>query len=135
MKNHLCIFCQIINQEIPAKILYKTNKLITILDAFPISQGHCLIISKVHFENLKVINKETWQETYEHIQYLTKLLDQKLAPLGYNLLNNVGKIAKQMIFHFHLHLIPKYSQEDGLLTHSKLQKDINLDKLYQLLTS
>lgn len=105
-----CIFCQIINGDIPSFKLYENEHILAILDIEPLSKGHALIIPKQHAAKLHEIPDETLQ----HILPVTKKLAVAMELEDYNLLQNNGELAHQAVMHAHFHLIPKYSQNDGL---------------------
>ena len=132
-KDENCIFCKIINKELPANILYITNRIITILDIAPTSKGHSLIISKQHYSNIHELDVDAFTESKKHIDQTITLLNKTFQPKGFNILNNMGHAAKQVVFHFHLHVIPKYTPDTGLITNSKIQKNIDNEKVYQQL--
>lgn len=112
MKEENCIFCKIANGEIPSKTLYEDEECRVILDLGPATKGHALILAKNHYANLY----ELPEETASHVMLLAKKMaarmTDKLHCDGFNLLQNNGEIAGQTIFHFHMHLIPRY-EDDG----------------------
>lgn len=112
MKDDTCIFCKIANGEIPSKTIYEDEEFRVILDLGPATKGHALILPKNHYANLY----ELPDETASHVMLLAKkmagLMTEKLGCDGFNLVQNNGEVAGQTVFHFHLHLIPRY-KEDG----------------------
>ena len=96
MKDDNCIFCKLANGEIPTATLYEDEDFRVILDASPASKGHALIIPKEHYANL-----------YELDEMITKLTGI-LHCDGYNIVQNNNEAAGQTVFHFHLHMIPRY---------------------------
>ena len=103
-----CIFCKLANGEIPTSTLYEDEDFRVILDANPASKGHALIIPKEHYANLYELDDELASK----VLVLAKKMITKLAGIlecdGYNLVQNNGETAGQTVFHFHLHLIPRY---------------------------
>lgn len=107
-----CIFCKIANGEIPAATLYEDENFRVILDLNPASKGHALILPKTHAANLY----ELPDETAEKVLVLAKKMAAKMVDTlecdGFNLLQNNGEIAGQTVFHFHMHLIPRYQGDE-----------------------
>ena len=107
-----CIFCKIINGEIPSFTVYEDDTFKVILDRFPAAPGHMLIIPKEHYANLYELDDELAAK----VLVLAKKMITKLTDIvgcdGYNVVQNNGKAAGQTVFHFHMHLIPRYENDD-----------------------
>lgn len=112
MKKQDCIFCKIAAGEIPSKTLYEDEKFRVILDLGPATRGHALILPKEHSADLYVLPEETAGEAMKLAKKMALLLRDKLHCDGLNLVQNNGEVAGQTVSHFHLHLIPRYS-DDG----------------------
>jgi len=112
LSNDDCIFCKIIVEEIPSKILYQNNDTIAFLDIFPISQGHTIVIPKKHYTNLETIPINELNEVMGTVKTVSNLIYKNLNIEGYNILQNNHKAAGQEIYHFHIHIIPR-SSADG----------------------
>mgnify|MGYP001129346174 CR=1 FL=1 len=112
MKKQDCIFCKIAAGEIPSKTLYEDEKFRVILDLGPATRGHALILPKEHSADLYVLPEETAGEAMKLAKKMALLLRDKLHCEGLNLVQNNGEVAGQTVSHFHLHLIPRYS-DDG----------------------
>ena len=112
MKNENCIFCKIANGEIPSKTLYEDDEFRVILDLGPAAKGHALILPKDHYNDLY----ELPEDTAAHVMLLAKRMaaqiTDKLHCDGFNLVQNNGEIAGQTVFHFHMHLIPRYKDDN-----------------------
>ncbi|PIP15052.1 HIT family protein [Candidatus Roizmanbacteria bacterium CG_4_10_14_0_2_um_filter_36_35] len=108
-----CIFCKIIQKQAFADIVYEDPNLIAIIPLEQASKGHTLLITKEHIENLFDIDEETLQIVAVGVKKLTKKLVYENKPTGINLLHASGKDAQQSVFHFHIHLVPRY-KNDGL---------------------
>ena len=112
MKDENCIFCKIAGGEIPSKTIYEDEEFRVILDLGPATKGHALILPKNHSANLY----ELPEDTAAHVMMLAKRMavqmKEKLHCDGFNLVQNNGEIAGQTVFHFHMHLIPRY-KDDG----------------------
>jgi histidine triad (HIT) family protein len=109
-----CIFCKIINGEIPAAKVYENEHVMAFLDISQVTKGHTLVIPKVHKENLYEIDPETARNYFEAVPEIAKAIKAEFDPVGLNLINNNGELAGQTVFHFHSHLIPRYGKSDGL---------------------
>lgn len=112
MKDSNCIFCKIANGEIPSKTLYEDNKFRVILDLGPATKGHALILPKDHYANLYDLPEEDAGDVMKLAKKMMTKMTDKLGCEGFNLVQNNGDLAGQTVFHFHLHLIPRY-QADG----------------------
>ena len=112
MKKDDCIFCKIANGEIPSKTLYEDEKFRVILDLGPAARGHALILPKEHAENLYDLPEETASGAFMLAKKMAAQMEKKLHCDGLNLVQNNGLAAGQTVFHFHIHLIPRY-QNDG----------------------
>ncbi len=110
-----CIFCKIINKEIPAYIIAENDHAIAFLDVNPISEGHTLVIPKVHCCDLATCPPEHLSGVILLAQHVAKVIERskKTDAWGINYLSNQGKIAGQVVNHFHLHIIPKYAVNEG----------------------
>lgn len=112
MKDDTCIFCKIANGEIPAKTLYEDEQFRVILDLGPATKGHALILPKNHFANLYELPEETAADVMKLAKKMAVRMTEKLSCDGFNLVQNNGEVAGQTVFHYHLHLIPRY-EGDG----------------------
>lgn len=108
MKDQNCIFCKIIAGEIPSKTIYEDGEFKVILDANPASKGHALILPKEHVANIYEISEELLEKAAKLAKKLTAHMTEVLKCDGFNLLQNNGEVAGQTVFHFHMHLIPRY---------------------------
>jgi len=104
-----CIFCKIINKEIPAYILYEDEYSIAFLDINPINKGHTLFVPKKHFDRISDIDEEYIKNFYESFTKFLKLFEEKISK-DYNIIINSGKNAGQAVFHAHIHIIPQYNE-------------------------
>ena len=109
MKNDSCIFCKIANGEIPSKTLYEDEKFRVILDLGPATKGHALILPKSHYKNLYELPDATAADVMKLAKKMAAQMTEKLGCDGFNLVQNNNEVAGQTVFHFHLHLIPRYT--------------------------
>lgn len=112
MRDTNCIFCKIANGEIPSKTLYEDDKFRVILDLGPATRGHALILPKDHYANLYELPDETAGEVMKLAKKMAAQMTERLGCDGFNLVQNNGELAGQTVFHFHMHLIPRY-RDDG----------------------
>ena len=103
-----CIFCKIIAGEIPSYTIYEDEEFKVFLDINPASKGHALIVPKTHYANLYEIDEEVAARAMKLAKKLATRMTKVLGCDGFNLLQNNNEAAGQTVFHFHLHLIPRY---------------------------
>jgi histidine triad (HIT) family protein len=108
-----CIFCKIVNGEIPAAKVFENEHVLAFLDISQVTKGHTLVIPKVHKENLFELTPDIAKNLFESVPAIANALKAEYKPLGLNLVNNNGEQAGQTVYHFHMHLIPRYGQGDG----------------------
>ncbi len=113
MRDENCIFCKLANGEIPTATLYEDEDFRVILDANPASKGHALIIPKEHYANLYELDDELAAKVLVLAKKMITKLTDVLGCDGYNIVQNNGEAAGQTVFHFHLHMIPRY-KDDGV---------------------
>ena len=129
-----CIFCKIADGEIPSKTLYEDDMFRVILDINPASKGHALILTKKHFKNIYEMDNVTATEVFVLAKRMAKAMTEALGCNGFNIVQNNGEVAGQTVFHFHLHLIPRYTN-DGIQFNmeGKEAKDYNLDDIQAII--
>ena len=107
-----CVFCRIIRRELPAEILYENENVISILDINPIHFGHALVIPKTHCTDFLSIPEADLSEVLRVAQIVTRGIVCGLHLEGFNVFSNNGKIAGQSVFHFHVHITPRYPDDN-----------------------
>ena len=112
MRDENCIFCKIANGEIPSRTLYEDGDFRVILDLGPATRGHALILPKEHAANLFELPEETAGKAMILAKKMAARMKEKLNCDGFNVIQNNGEVAGQTVFHFHMHLIPRY-ENDG----------------------
>ncbi len=110
--NRNCIFCQIVEGTAPSEKFYEDDYVIAFMDIFPVTDGHCLIASKVHAENLFDLPEESAVAAMKAALKIAPAVVRVMEADGLNILQSNGKAAWQSVDHFHMHLIPRYS-DDG----------------------
>ena len=103
-----CIFCEIVAGKLPAFKLYEDDLFIAILDRFPVTTGHTLIIPKFHAEDIFGLCEKEAPQIMPLAQKITAKIKEVLNPAGFNIMQNNGKAAGQVVFHYHMHIIPRY---------------------------
>lgn len=111
-----CIFCKIANGEIPSATLYEDEEFRVILDLGPASKGHALILPKVHAANVYELSDETAGRAMILAKHMAKKITDALNCDGFNIVQNNGEVAGQTVFHYHMHLIPRYIGDQVGLT-------------------
>jgi histidine triad (HIT) family protein len=104
-----CIFCKILAGDLPATIIDEDERTISFMDIAPATRGHALVIPRVHTADLLSIGPEDLQAVALASQRLAVRAKQRLGADGVNLINSSGATAWQTVFHFHMHVIPRYT--------------------------
>ena len=136
MKKDDCIFCKLANGDIPTNTIYEDSDFRVFLDAGPATKGHCLIVPKEHFDDLENIDDSVASKVMPLAKKIMKLLKEKLSWDGFNVVQNNGEAAGQTVFHFHVHLIPRY-KDDGqkILWKPQSPEDGELEALCKTIVS
>jgi histidine triad (HIT) family protein len=103
-----CIFCKIIAGELPGTIVDQDERVVAFMDINPATRGHLLVVPREHSRNLLEIEPEDLQATVLMAKRMAGRVTERLDADGVNLLNSCGGSAWQTVFHFHLHVIPRY---------------------------
>lgn len=109
----MCIFCKIINHDIPSKVVYEDDEVLAILDISQITRGHTLVMPKEHVDDVLSCPPVLLSKLMCVAQKISKELIEKLDAKGINILTNAKEIAGQTVPHFHIHVIPRYNEHDG----------------------
>jgi histidine triad (HIT) family protein len=108
MSEQDCIFCKIVAGELPATIVEQDEHTLAFMDINPATRGHALVIPRVHTQDLLSIEKPELQAVVVAAQRLARRAKERLGADGVNVINSCGAAAWQTVFHFHLHVIPRY---------------------------
>ena len=111
MKKQDCIFCRIISGENPSTTIYENSKFKVIMDIAPANKGLVLILPKEHYDNIYDIDTATAGELFELAAMTARALKSVLGCDGMNILQNNGTVAGQTVFHFHMHIIPRFEDD------------------------
>lgn len=107
-----CLFCKIIKGEIPSFKIYEDDNIFSFLDIKPVTKGHALVIPKKHSENIFEIDEDSLEKVILAGKHVSEMLKKSLNPDGIRLSQSNGKAAGQEIMHFHLHIIPRYENDE-----------------------
>ena len=132
MRKDDCIFCKIISGDIPSCTIYEDEDFKVIMDIAPATKGHALVLPKSHFDNIYDIDPEVLGKAVKVAQKVIKHATKVLGCEGYNLLQNNGEVAGQTVFHFHMHLIPRYEhmQDKNLLQYTS--QEITIEEVNKI---
>ncbi|WP_163654433.1 HIT family protein [Listeria sp. PSOL-1] len=108
-----CIFCKIMNGEIPSAKVYEDEEVYAFLDLGQVTKGHTLIVPKKHARNVFDLDADAAASLFYRVPKIANALKAAFPLEGLNVLNNNEEIASQSVFHFHVHLIPRYNKQDG----------------------
>lgn len=111
-----CIFCKIANGEIPSSTIYEDEDFRVFLDLNPATRGHALLVPKKHFANLLELDDGLCEKAIILAKKMAGRMTELLGCDGFNLVQNNGEAAGQTVFHFHLHLIPRYKDDTAGIT-------------------
>ena len=127
MKDENCIFCKLANGDIPTNTVYEDEEFRVILDASPATRGHALILPKQHYANLYEIDENVAADSMKLAKKLAIDMKKVLGCDGVNVLQNNEETAGQTVFHFHVHVIPRYqgAKNDDIIqwTHEDFSED------------
>jgi histidine triad (HIT) family protein len=130
------IFTKIIHKEIPAYVLYEDELVISFLDISQATVGHTLVVTKKPYEDLFAIDEETLSHLMSVTLKIAKAVKKAFNPQGLNLLQNNGSAAGQTVFHFHVHIIPRYDQDELKMSFpnhmQETSKEMYLDRVNRI---
>ncbi|MDB8650590.1 MULTISPECIES: HIT family protein [Streptococcus] len=126
-----CIFCKIVAGEIPASKVYEDDHFLAFLDISQVTPGHTLVIPKKHARNLLEMTPDETAALFNIVSRVTKKVESATQPQGMNIISNMEEIAGQSVFHTHVHILPRYSQEDDLKI-DFIAHEPDFDRLAQL---
>ena len=107
-----CIFCKIINNEIPSKKIYEDDDFLAMLDIAPATKGHVLIVPKEHAETMTELSDEKLSKILVLAKKIIAAMKKVHSFTDYNIIQNNGRLAGQTVNHYHMHLIPRYSVDE-----------------------
>lgn len=123
-----CLFCKIIRGEIPSEKIYEDEDTYAFLDIHPINKGHTLVIPKVHAENIYDISSESFAALMKTVHLLTPTVKNAVNADGINIGINNGHAAGQLVFHSHVHIIPRFADDGFLHWHGEPYEEGEIQK-------
>jgi histidine triad (HIT) family protein len=106
-----CLFCGIVAGDVPGQIVDSDEHTVAFMDINPATRGHALVVPRVHSRDLMDVSEEDLARTMAAARRLARRMDETLEPDGFNILNSCRPAAWQTIFHYHLHVIPRYEDD------------------------
>lgn len=126
----MCVFCKIINGEIPSYKIYESDYALAFLDISQNTVGHTLVVPKKHVTNIFELDSTTGKELFDAVIKTVQILKDRLNIENVNLLNNNGSLAGQVVDHYHIHIIPRYGNDECYFHDSP--HEANFDELSKL---
>ena len=111
-----CVFCKIVKNEWPASCVYNDNEIMAFMDIKPLTLGHILVVPTIHYTNIHDFPSEKIGDLFRIVKKIADSIKLSLKADGIRIIQNNGKIAGQVIFHFHVHVIPKYDHSNSLIS-------------------
>ncbi|WP_175615867.1 HIT family protein [Piscibacillus halophilus] len=127
-----CIFCKIIDGEIPSAKIYEDEHVYAFLDISQVTEGHTLVIPKNHKQDIFELDDETASNLFKAVPKVANAIKSAYQPKGMNLLNNNCSFADQSVFHYHIHVIPRYDENDGFKSQWKVSNESSPEKLQEI---
>ena len=126
-----CIFCKIINKQIPSSVVYEDNDVVAFLDISQATKGHTLVLPKKHYANLLEIEEEVLAKVIKVAKMIATSMQDSLGAKGFNLVNNCNEVAGQSVMHFHLHIIPRYDHEEFVIAPKENNNKFDLKEIQE----
>lgn len=120
----MCIFCKIVNGELPCHKVYEDENVIAFLDINPATYGHTLVLPKIHIEKIEDASEECLSQLSRTLPALAKQIKKNCNALGFNYISNSGKISGQLVDHLHFHIIPRYENDNFSIQHGAVDCDL-----------
>lgn len=124
MKDENCIFCKLAGGDIPTMSIYEDEDFNVIFDGNPASLGHALILPKTHAANVFELDDELVAKAYILAKKIAGALTEVFGADGVNILQNNNEAAGQTVFHFHIHIIPRYADGEKIVSWTPGQQDV-----------
>ncbi|MFC3477666.1 HIT family protein [Halobacterium litoreum] len=113
-----CIFCRIVDGELPARVVYEDDDVLAFLDANPLAPGHTLVVPKDHYETLGDLPADEGEAVFAALHRLTPVVEAAVGADGSNVAFNNGEAAGQEVPHVHGHVIPRFEDDGGRPVHA-----------------
>ena len=124
-----CLFCNIISKKQDAYVIFEDDSHIAIMDKYPIQKGHSLVMPKIHREKIIDMSDDEVGKLFSMVPTIARGIMAATGADGFNIGQNNGRSANQIIPHVHVHIIPRYNKVGNLWTRRMITKDIDLDDL------
>jgi len=121
-----CPFCKMVRHQIHAVVVYEDDEILAVMDLFPATPGHVLVLPKQHIENIYSLREDLASRIMMTATRIAKAIKQQLSPDGLNLIQSNKLAAGQAIPHFHLHVVPRYKDDQVVLIPSCIQDDSHI---------
>ena len=129
----MCVFCSIVKGEIEAYRVYETDNLVVIMDKYPVSKGHLLVITKQHYESVSDAPPSIVGEAFKVAGGLARFYKLEAHAPGVNIVANDGAVAGQEIFHFHVHVIPRWTRTKRIFADRTILTEELVKETYRIL--
>lgn len=129
----MCVFCNIVDKVIPSYCLYEDDVVMAILDISQVTKGHTLVIPKKHCSNFLDCDDDIITHLILVCKLLGKQIMKRTGAQGMNMLSNMNEIAGQSVRHFHVHLIPRYHEDDACSIEFRESEEQDLEEILKLL--
>ncbi len=106
-----CLFCGIVAGDVPAELIDSDDHTVAFMDINPATRGHSLVVPRRHSADLMEVSDEDLERTMVAVRRLARRIDETLEPDGFNILNSCRPVAWQTVFHFHVHVVPRYDDD------------------------
>ena len=124
-----CVFCDVIQRVAPSHVIYEDEDFIAILDRYPISIGHTLVMPKKHFQRVQDLSQKEFCAMYARVHALNALITSRLGASASHISINDGSAANQLIPHVHVHIIPRSQNDSAGFTARKLLRAEEMDQI------
>lgn len=125
----MCVFCNIIEGNIPSAKIYEDDDVLAILDIFQATKGHTLVMPKKHYENILQIPEDDYIKVMSKVKKIAQVILKAFDAKGLNILNNCNEVSGQTVMHFHVHIIPRYNTDDIQIKFTDHSSQYNLEDI------
>jgi len=129
-----CLFCKIAQGKLPSKKIYEDEDVLAFMDIRPVNPGHTLIIPKQHHRSFLEMPKHSIEKIFTTAQDITKAIIEGVGAEGVNIGMNIEKAAGQVVFHAHLHIMPRFSNDGHRLWDGKPYQDGQAEEIHKRIT-
>ncbi|MBD3312050.1 HIT domain-containing protein [archaeon] len=127
-----CVFCKIVAGEVPSYKVYEDDEVLAFLDVNPVNPGHLLVVPKAHYKTITDMPKDLYEEIAEKVWELSLKMQKALDPDGMNIVQNNNEHAGQLVPHYHVHVIPRYSGDSDRYIEEWKTKDLSKEEMKEV---